>query len=426
MDRPPPWIEPRTAYVHVPFCAHHCGYCDFAVAAGQDHLIELYLDALDVELATLGEPRPVETLFIGGGTPTYLSAQQLARLLGTITRWLPLQDSGFRIRDSGKKREEPEEPTLLPSFPRNPESRIPNPGAEFSIESTPDSVTGEKAAVLAAFGVNRVSIGVQSFRPELLSALDRRHTADQIPRAVEAARSRGAAVSLDLIFAAPGSTPETWTADLDAALAFRPEHVSTYGLTYEKGTPLWKDLTRGLVQAVGEDDELAMYEDAIDRLTATGFEHYEISNFARPGHRCRHNERYWANEAYYGFGVGAARYVGGVRDLNVRDTKLYVKRVLSGESPTFQSERLGPRDRAFETIGTQLRRAEGIDRARFCAQTGFELDELTGDRLRGLVNAGLLIDDGAGVRLTRRGKCLADAVIEELMKCLAEGAPDSG
>ncbi len=380
----PPWLDPRTAYIHVPFCAHHCGYCDFAVTAGRDHLIELYLDALAAELATLGEPRPVETLFIGGGTPTYLNPDQLARLLAAIRRWLPL---------------------VSPDAP-----------PEFSIESTPDSLTDEKAAVLAAYGVNRVSVGVQSFRPDLLAALDRRHTADEIPRAVDAVRRHGHALSFDLIFAAPGATAAAWAADLDAAVAYDPGHISTYGLTYEKGTPLWKRRARGLLDPVPEDDELAMYEHAIDRLTAAGFEHYEISNFARPGARSRHNGRYWANEAYYGFGVGAARYVGGVRELNTRDTDAYIRKALSGEPATFQSERLPPRERAFETVGTQLRRADGIARGRFAEQTGFDLDALLGPRLAGLVAEGLLADDGAAVRLTRRGKCVADGVIEELMK----------
>jgi oxygen-independent coproporphyrinogen-3 oxidase len=224
------------------------------------------------------------------------------------------------------------------------------------------------------------------------------------------------ALSLDLIFAAPGSTLSTWTRDLDGALSFKPDHLSTYGLTYEKGTPLWKQRKAGGVVVVDEADELAMYELAIDRLTAAGFEHYEVSNFARPGFRCRHNERYWANEAYYGFGVGAARYVQGVRELNTRDTKLYIQKVLSGDSPTFQSERLEPRDRAFETVGTQLRRRDGIDLSRFREQTGFDLDELLGERLSALVRSGLLSHDGKRVRLTRRGLCVADGIIEELMK----------
>jgi oxygen-independent coproporphyrinogen III oxidase len=380
-----PWLDPRTAYIHVPFCAHHCGYCDFAVTAGNDHLIEHYLDAIALELATLHEPRPVETLFIGGGTPTYLNRDQLGRLLATINRWLPL--------------------------PR---------GNEYSIESTPDSLDDEKTALLAEHGVTRISVGVQSFRPESLAALDRVHTSAQIPRAVAAVRRQSLALSLDLIFAAPGSTIDSWNSDLEAALALGPDHISTYGLTYEKGTPLWKQRRGGNVLPVPEDDELAMYEHAIDRLKAAGFEHYEVSNFARPGFRCRHNERYWANEAYYGFGDGAARYVGGVRELNTRDTRLYIRKVLSGESPTFQSEELGPRDRAFETIGTQLRRRAGIDRVRFREQTGIDLDDLAGERLRALVADRLLLDDGYSVSLTRRGLCVADAVIEELMKDFGE------
>jgi len=375
------WLEPRTAYIHVPFCAHHCGYCDFAVSAGTDHLIGHYLDALELELATLREPRSVETLFIGGGTPTYLNLDQLRRLLGSISRWLPA--------------------------PR---------GNEFSIESTPDSLDDEKLALLAGHGVTRVSVGVQSFEPASLRALDRRHLVEQIPCAVEAVRRQALALSLDLIFAAPGSTLESWKSDLDAALAFEAEHLSTYGLTYEKGTPLWKQRRDGLVRAVMEEDELAMYEHTIDQITTAGYEHYEVSNFARSGFRCRHNERYWANEAYFGFGVGAARYVDGVRELNSRDTRTYIRKVLSGESPTYQREQLGPRDRAFETIGTQLRRASGIDRTRFRDQTGFNLDDLAREPLRMLIATGLLADDGRAVCLTHRGLCVADGVIEELMK----------
>jgi oxygen-independent coproporphyrinogen-3 oxidase len=269
---------------------------------------------------------------------------------------------------------------------------------------------------MAAFGVNRVSLGVQSFRPAALAALDRRHSPEHVSRAVDAARKHVPAVSFDLIFGAPGSTPEGWAADLDAALAFAPNHVSTYGLTYEKGTPLWKRRQRGAVAAVPEDDELAMYEHAMDRLAAAGFEHYEISNFARPGFRCRHNERYWANEAYFGFGVGAARYVGGVRELNVRDTKLYVRKALAGEPTAFQREQLAPRARAFETVATQLRRADGVTRDRFRAQTGFDLDELAPAAFRLFADTGVTTDDGQSVRLTRRGKCVADAAVTELLK----------
>jgi oxygen-independent coproporphyrinogen-3 oxidase len=375
-------LLPRTAYIHVPFCAHHCGYCDFAVTAGNDHLIDLYIEAVSAELATLGTPRPVESLFVGGGTPTHLSAEQLRRFLEAVAWWLPLPAGG-----------------------------------EFTIEANPDTLTADKAAVLAAFGVTRVSLGVQSFQPNALAALDRRHDPAHVARAVEAARKHVPHLSLDLIFGAPGATVDGWAADLDAALAFGPDHISTYGLTYEKGTPLWKRLSRGQVAAVPEDDELAMYELAMDRLAAAGFEHYEVSNFARPGMRCRHNERYWANDAYYGFGVGAARYVNGSRELNVRDTKLYIRKALAGEPTTFQREVLEPRPRAFETMATQLRRADGIGRADFRARTGFDLDALAAPALKLLAETGVTTDDGETVRLTRRGKCVADAAVAELLKC---------
>ena len=159
-----------------------------------------------------------------------------------------------------------------------------------------------------------------------------------------------------------------------------------------------------------------MYELAMDRVAAAGYEHYEISNFAKPGHRCRHNERYWANEAYFGIGVGAARYVGGVREMNVRDTKLYIQRMLSGESPTFQSEELSPRERAFETLAIQLRRSDGIGRTAFREQAGFALEELVGEAVTVFVAGGLLSDGGESLRLTRRGKCVADGIVAHLMK----------
>ena len=380
IEAAPPWIWPRAAYIHVPFCAHHCGYCDFAVAVGQDHLAELYLDAIEAEMTRLGAPQTVRTLFIGGGTPTHLSSEQLARLLTSIRRWLPLETDG-----------------------------------EFSIEANPDTLDAEKVAVLADHGVNRVSLGAQSFHPHLLNVLDRRHLPSHVAEAAERVRRRIAVVSLDLIFGAPGQTESEWRADLAAALALGPDHLSTYGLTYEKGTPLWKHRERGQVRPLDEDAELALYSTAIDVLEATGFEHYEISSFARPGRRCQHNEVYWANEAYFGFGMGAARYVRGKRELNSRHLKTYIRRALSGEPATFQSEALEPMERARETMAVQLRRAEGIDRAAFRMQTGFDLEATANPALRSLIEQGLLADDGASVRLTRRGKYVADGVVERLL-----------
>jgi oxygen-independent coproporphyrinogen-3 oxidase len=380
VDHLPPWLWPRAAYVHIPFCAHRCGYCDFAIAVGHEDAIGRYLDALASELAGLGTPRPVETLFLGGGTPTHLDLGALARLLELLSRWLPL-----------------------------------GAGGEFSIEANPDSLTGEKVDLLADHGVNRVSIGVQSFQPELLRALDRTHSPADVPPAIEAARRRMAHVSMDLIFGIPGQTPAQWCDDLDRALALGTDHVSTYGLTYEKGTPLWKQRRRGRVLPLGEEEELALYALAIDRLEAAGFEHYEISNFARPGCRSRHNQVYWANEAYFGFGMGAARYVLGRRELNTRDLTTYLRRCLGGESPTFQSEELLPEERARETMAVQLRRTEGIDRRRFREQTGFSLDVLAGEAIGRHQGLGLIEDDGRGIRLTRQGKYVADSVIAGLL-----------
>ena len=199
----PPWLWPRAAYLHVPFCAHHCGYCDFAVAAGQDHLQELYLDALEAELTRLREPQPVRTLFVGGGTPSHLSVGRLDRLLRLLRRWLP-----------------------------------PLPGHEWTVEANPESLDADKIAVLAEHGVTRVSLGAQSFQAHLLGVLDRAHDPEATPRAVELLRGRIGQFSLDLIFAVPGQTDAEWRTDLARALALAPDHVSTYGLTYEKGTPL--------------------------------------------------------------------------------------------------------------------------------------------------------------------------------------------
>ncbi len=375
----PPWLWPRSAYIHVPFCAHRCSYCDFAIAVGHDDQRDGYVDAVDAELARLGEPQPVDTLFLGGGTPSHLSAAQLERLLVALRRWLPL-----------------------------------SPGHEFSIEANPDSLDADKVSLLADHGVNRVSLGAQSFHPHLLRSLGRDHSPDEIPRAVERARRRVANVSLDLIFGVPGQTAAEWDADLRRALELQPEHIATYGLTYETGTPLWKERRRGAVRPLDEDSELALYTRAIDVLESAGFEHYELSNFARPGRRCRHNAAYWANHAYFGFGMGAARYVNGSRELNTRNLQAYLRRALAGESPTFQAEQLPPEERASETLALALRRAEGVERGEFRTQTGYDLDAHAGPAIERHVALGMLRDDGARVSLTRQGKYVADAVIAGL------------
>ena len=329
-DVRPPWRWPRAAYIHVPFCAHHCGYCDFAVAVGQDARIEEYIEALSAEMSSLGQPQPVSTLFLGGGTPTHLSAKQLETLLDRVLSWLPLL-----------------------------------PGHEFSVEANPGTLDPAKIRILAEHGVNRLSLGSVLRTASTLQVLERNHQPADVPRAVEQARRLIPNISLDLIFGVPGQTLKDWLTDIEQALALEPTHLAAYGLTFEKGTRLWKQKRRGQVQALDEESELAMYTGAMVVLAAAGFEHYEISNFARPGYRCRHNQVYWANHAYFGFGEGAARYVEGVRQTTVRDLGEYIKRVQQGRPTYFQSEELGSRDRAMETVAVQLRRADGIDRCSF-------------------------------------------------------------
>jgi oxygen-independent coproporphyrinogen-3 oxidase len=286
---------------------------------------------------------------------------------------------------------------------------------EFTVEANPGTLTRAKVQVLADHGVNRVSLGAQSFQARLLRTLERDHQADDVPRAVAEVKEQISQVSLDLIFGVPGQTLSEWHEDLKLALALGPDHVSTYGLTYEKGTRLWKQRHRGELRALGEDEELGLYRHALDQLEEAGFEHYEISNHARPGRRSRHNQVYWANEAYFGFGLGAARYIDGRREVNVRSIADYVRRALAGEPTTFQSEELSPEERGRETMALQLRRAEGVHRPSFLTQTGFDLDALAGPAITSHVALGLLRDDGESVCLTRQGQYVADTVIRNLL-----------
>jgi oxygen-independent coproporphyrinogen-3 oxidase len=376
-------MSPKAAYLHIPFCAHKCGYCDFASVAGAEALAERYLDALEREilLRVGGEPCPVETIFIGGGTPTRLDAGQLDRLLTVTRRWFPLE-----------------------------------PGGEFTVEANPGTLDAEKADVLADGGVNRVSLGAQSFQPPLLAALERNHDPDDVPRALDLIRPRFPRWSFDLIFGVPGSTLDHWRADLETALALEPAHLSCYGLVYEKGTALWKQWHEGRVRAVDEEVEHAMYAHTLDRLESDALAAYEISNFARPGHECRHNLAYWANDAYHGVGLGAARYLDGLRATNTRDLLAYLRRVESGDDPTGPSERLDPEPRARETAVLMLRRtALGLERDAFRDRTGFAIDDLAGPAISRHTASGLLDDDGRALRLTRAGLFLADTVLCDLL-----------
>lgn len=373
-------MPPRAAYVHVPFCRHRCGYCNFTLIAGRDDLIDRYLKAIERELSRLGEPQPVDTLFLGGGTPTHLAPRQLAELLTIVLRWHPLAAD-----------------------------------AEFSVEGNPCDVTSELIETLAEAGVNRLSLGVQSFQDSKLDVLERDHRADDITKAIELARSRIMNIALDLIFATPGETVDQWRQDLEAALAARPVHFSTYGLTWEKGTSYWARLHRNELRPVPEEDELAMYLAAIDTLTSKGFEHYEVSNFAQPGRRCRHNENYWLGGEYFAAGPGAARFVDGRRETNHRSVTAWLKRIDRGESPVADSETLTAEQRARELLVFGLRRLEGLPLAWFHERTGFDAVSLGGQALDRYVHANLLEIAADHLRLTRSGLVVSDGLWPELL-----------
>lgn len=371
---------PKAAYLHVPFCAHRCGYCDFTLVARRDDLIEAYLKALEIELRTLGEPRPVETLFFGGGTPTHLSAAQLERLLALARRWF-----------------------------------IPAGEFEFSVEANPAGLDDDKIEVLAAHGVNRISLGVQSFDAAILQQLERDHDRAIVEEVVARLKRQCDNLSLDLIFGVPGQSLELWRETLARALALQPQHLSTYGLTYEKGTAFWSRRNKGSLAPVADEVERSMYAAAMDDLAAAGFEQYELSNFALPGRACRHNQAYWAGVPYFGFGPGAARYLNGRREINHRSVTTWLARVRGGQSPIGEAEELAPEDRAREALVLGLRRAAGVDRGAFQEATGFELSSLTAGRIEQFVADELIDETDHHLRLTREGRFVADSVIVDLL-----------
>lgn len=378
----PPWLLPRSAYLHIPFCAHKCGYCDFASVEGKDDLADRYLTALEIEISRNLENRAnVETIFVGGGTPTRLTASQLERFCQMVNRF-------FRLSEAG----------------------------EWTVEANPGTLDAAKVDVLKSHGVTRISLGAQSFNADALKALERNHNPAEVFHSVELIEKAGLEWSLDLIFAAPGSSLEIWRDDLKTVLELRPKHLSCYGLVFEKGTALWKQLQSGQVAAVDEEIEAEMYELTIDLLASAGLSQYEISNYARPGHECRHNLVYWANDAYYGFGLGAARYVKGLRATNIRDLPGYIRRMEEGLDATGPNEQLTPLERAHETAALMIRRvALGINRLDFYQRTGLDLDEMAGAAIQKHFSGGLISDDGATIRLTRRGVLLGDLVAADLV-----------
>lgn len=381
-------------YVHVPFCRVRCGYCDFNTYTASELTrggslggyvdaalteIELAATVLAGDEAPAPEPpagRQVDTVFFGGGTPTMLPVEQLSRLLRAVEQRWPLAA-----------------------------------GAEVTTEANPDTLTPAVAEGLAAAGFTRVSIGMQSAVPHVLSTLDRTHRPAGVRTAVDAVRSAGMQVSLDLIYGTPGESLADWGASLDAAVALRPDHFSAYALTIEPGTAMGAAVRRGTLARPSDDDEADKYELLDERMRDAGFEWYEISNFAAtPRMRSRHNLGYWRGESWWGIGPGAHSHVDGTRWWNVKHPAAYADRLASGSSPAHSREVLSQSQRHDERVLLGIRLAEGLP-----------LDVLSeaGRRsVQTLVQQGLLLGPpavGGRAVLTLRGRLLADTVTHALL-----------
>jgi oxygen-independent coproporphyrinogen-3 oxidase len=362
-------------YIHLPFCPYVCPYCDFAKWPHRRSSAQTYLRALEAEIAA-APPLQAETIFLGGGTPNTLEPEAVAALVG-------LCRERFAVPD----------------------------GAEITSEANPDAALCLGFERYRAAGVNRLSFGVQSFVDAELSTLGRGHSGADVADAFAAARRAGFTnLSLDLIFGVPGQTRATWRRSLEDALALEPQHISTYGLTVEAGTPYaaWHEREPGAFPT--NDLEADLYGLAIELLEAHGFEHYEISNFARPGFRSRHNANYWANGDYLGLGVGAASYLGGRRSTHTRDLNAYVTAAAAGAPIPGESERLEGAARAGEAAMLALRTAEGVDVAGFAERYGIDFLHYYGPALAEMGSAGLLEVKPGNVRLTRQGRFLANEV----------------
>ena len=369
---------PRSAYIHIPFCQQICPYCDFNKYHLKGQPVDDYLKALakEIQLATEHAPDNVETVFIGGGTPTVLTLRQMEFLLDTINRYLK-----------------------------------PSPSAEFTIEANPGTVHYDLLHLMYQNGVNRLSFGVQSFDEKLLKKLGRIHSLRDIYRSIDLARSAGFTnISIDLMFRLPGQSMDQLEDSVEKAVQLELPHLSAYSLTIEAGTVYDKLYQKNRLSLPDEDVEADMFQLLIDRLTAAGYRQYEISNFARPGYESRHNLTYWRNEEYYGFGAGAHGYVKGVRYMNVNGVTAYIKQMFELGSAREEEHLVSLKEAMEETMMLGLRLAEGVSKDSFYKRFGIKVEEQYGPQLHHLLNKGLICTDGKRYRLTPKGIFLGNEV----------------
>lgn len=376
-------------YIHIPYCRQKCRYCDFASYAGQDSTMPAYVDALLCEaeaMSAYAKGTPIQTVFIGGGTPSTLPAELLRKLLAGLHAYFD-----------------------IPA------------GIEFTAEANPGTLTPEWLDAALLGGMNRLSMGMQAFQPELLRTLGRIHCHDDVVDSVSLARRMGIDnISVDLMFGLPGQTSDMWRESLAAAIALHVEHMSCYGLIPEDGTPLKHDLDTGRLQLPDEEVERRMYDDTLHLLMENGYQQYEISNFARPGRECMHNIGYWTRVPYIGLGASAASFLqtksGGLRLTNPASIREYIS--MAQHQTWRQRERtsLLPEDARFESLMLGLRMTQGVSEAAFAAMHGMTLDTYCGDVLRQQEHRGLLVHQNGCWALTRRGMDVQNAILVEIME----------
>ncbi len=377
-------------YLHIPFCEQKCIYCDFYSVVSFD-LWDAFFDALEQEiqlwaerLATAGTIR-VRTMFWGGGTPSLLHPHHVERIYCLLAAHFDL--------------------THL---------------EEWTVECNPESVDREKLRAYRSLGINRISIGVQSLQPRELQFLGRIHSAAAAEQAVEQVLAAGFDnVNADLIFGLPNQTVEAWEQTLDQVLRWQLPHLSVYALTYERGTPLYTLWQRAQVERIPEEVEAEMYRRTMEKLTAAGYDHYEVSNFAQPGYRCRHNLRYWERKEYLAFGPSAHGFLGSHRYANVRSLRQYCQQLTAGQLPFATVEHLGPLEELEELLYLGLR-AQGVRLQELQARTSVDVTAVATAFCRRYAEY-CTIDDER-LRLTDAGYAVADSLVVELLTALTDPA----
>ena len=371
-----------SVYIHIPFCATKCYYCAFNTYAFHKEQAATYLEALRTEMALYAEAAaPLQTLFVGGGTPSILAADALARLFSNIHAY-------FQI----------------------------TPNAEVTVECNPGTVDSEKLRVLKEKGVNRLSFGLQAMQDPILKQLGRIHTVADFLESYRLAQMHGFEnINIDLIFALPDQSMETWQETLNAVIALEPSHISAYNLVMEEATPFYEQWQAGSLRLPTEDTEADMFQYTIETLTAHGYEHYEICNFAKPSRCAKHNLVYWNNQPYIGLGAGACGYIGGIRYTNIRGIAPYVRALTESRKPISDSECLTGHAEKAETLMLGLRKAEGISLEAYTDRFGESIEVAFGDTIKKWTDLGIMEYTETHLRLTRRGLFLANEVFVELL-----------